>query len=216
MATISRLLVELTPDAQDRVRAAVAACPRFTLGSGETREAFAVPDARLLVVEDGTAFVAAERNGRRRALVAVVGAGGLLTPPTVGEELGAVVTASFTAITPAALAALSSDPEASALVVDALLETVRDREETAACLARSPANERVRAKLLQLARSHGKVTEQGIVIDLPLKHELLAEMVGSTRETVTWALQELAREGFATRVGRVYVLGVAPAELAGL
>jgi nitroreductase len=29
------------------------------------------------------------------------------------------------------------------------------------------------------------------------------------------ALQELAREGFATRVGRVYVLGVAPAELAG-
>jgi CRP/FNR family transcriptional regulator len=96
----------------------------------------------------------------------------------------------------------------------ALVDAVRDREEAIACLARSPAHERVRAKLLQLARSHGKVTEAGIVVDLPLKHELLAEMVGSTRETVTWALQELAREGFATRVGRVYRLDVAPAELA--
>ena len=215
MATITRLLVELSPDAQQRVRAVMDACPRFVVAAGETRTAVEVPHARLLVVEDGTAFVAAERGGRRRALVAVVGAGGVLAPPAVGEELGAVVSATLTAVTNEALTALAHDPEATGLVMDALLDALRDREETAACLARSPANERVRAKLLQLARSHGKVTDKGIVIDLPLKHELLAEMVGSTRETVTWALQELAREGFATRVGRVYVLGVAPAELAG-
>ena len=215
MPKISRLLVELSPDAQDRIRAVVAACPRFSITAGTTRSAVELPHARLLVVEEGTAFVAAGRNGRRRALVAIVGPGGVLAPPAVGEELGAVVSATITAVTTEALAALTRDPEAAALVLDALVDAIRDREETAACLARSPANERVRGKLLQLARSHGKVTENGIVIDLPLKHELLAEMIGSTRETVTWALQELAREGFATRDGRVYRLDVAPAELAG-
>ena len=213
MATITRLLVELSPEAQERFRAIVAVCPRFSIAAGETRAAVDVPHARLLVVEEGTAFVAAERGGRRRAIVGVVGAGGVLAPTAVGESLGAVVSATLTAITNDALAVLARDPDAAALVMDALLDALRDREETAACLARSPAHERVRAKLLQLARSHGKVTENGVVIDLPLKHELLAEMVGSTRETVTWALQELAREGFATRVGRVYRLAVAPAEL---
>ncbi|HSP74458.1 MAG TPA: helix-turn-helix domain-containing protein, partial [Gaiellaceae bacterium] len=67
--------------------------------------------------------------------------------------------------------------------------------------------------LLQLARDHGRVAARGIRLDLPLTHELLADMIGSSRETVTMALAELQREGFVSRSGRFYRLDVAPDEL---
>ena len=69
-------------------------------------------------------------------------------------------------------------------------------------------------KLLQLARAHGKVVRDGVRLDLPLTHELLGEMVGSARETVTWALAELSKEGFVAREGRSYRLIVPPDLLA--
>jgi CRP-like cAMP-binding protein len=43
----------------------------------------------------------------------------------------------------------------------------------------------VRGKLLQLARNYGRVALDGMRIDFPLSHTLLADMVGSSRETVT-------------------------------
>ena len=61
---------------------------------------------------------------------------------------------------------------------------------------------------------HGKVTAAGVVLPLPLTHELIADMTASARETVTWALRELAEQGFVTREGRRYVVHVAPEELA--
>jgi CRP-like cAMP-binding protein len=51
-------------------------------------------------------------------------------------------------------------------------------------------------------------------MDFPLTHELVAEMVGSARETVTRAFEELQQERFITRQGRTYRLLVPP-ELLG-
>jgi CRP-like cAMP-binding protein len=73
--------------------------------------------------------------------------------------------------------------------------------------------DRVREKLLELARDHGRVGREGIRLDFPLTHDLLGEMTGSARETVTRALDELQREGFVQRRGRTYSLHVSPAEL---
>src|SRR5262245_46160978 len=54
----------------------------------------------------------------------------------------------------------------------------------------------VRRKLLHLAESYGRVVGDGIRIDFPVSHTLLADMIGSSRETVTRALYELQRRGF--------------------
>lgn len=62
-----------------------------------------------------------------------------------------------------------------------------------------PPVERVRERLAQLARAHGRVAPDAIVIDVPLTHELLASMVGLARETVTVALAAWRGSG----VGRV-------------
>ena len=64
----------------------------------------------------------------------------------------------------------------------------------------------MRRRLLQLGRSHGHVVRDGIRIDFPVSHALLAEMIGSSRETVTRAVDELQRAGFVARSGSTYRL----------
>jgi hypothetical protein len=80
-----------------------------------------------------------------------------------------------------------------------LASALRRREELIASLSNARHIDRVRETFLRLARDYGKVDGRGVRIDLPLTHELLAEMVCSARETVTRAVDELEREGFVMR-----------------
>ena len=54
---------------------------------------------------------------------------------------------------------------------------------------------RLAALLARLARSHGRATEGGILLDLALAHQDLAGQIGSTRETTTLTLNEFKRRG---------------------
>ena len=49
--------------------------------------------------------------------------------------------------------------------------------------------------LLQLAENHGKSTIGGILLNLPLSHEQIAEFVGSARSNVTTNLDDLIKSG---------------------
>ena len=109
--------------------------------------------------------------------------------------------------------ALLRAPGAAAVLLYAIVGTVRQKHRTIEALAHHHHLERVRAKLLQLAADHGVVVRDGIKLDLPLTHELLAEMTGSARETVTRALDELQEEGLVVRRGRSYRLVVDPNDL---
>jgi CRP-like cAMP-binding protein len=66
-----------------------------------------------------------------------------------------------------------------------------------------------------LADRWGRVTSDGIVVDVPLTHEVLAGLVGARRPAVTTTLGELQRAGTVTRRedGRWVVHGAPPAEL---
>ncbi len=139
----------------------------------------------------------------------------MLLPPEADDRVNALADARLTAIGDEAFRALVSAPETAAAIAGLLLDAVRERERSLETFGRFPHVERLRSKLLQLARSHGRVSERGVVIDLALTHDFLAEMVGSARETVTWALRELLEEGFVSRDGRRYRVHVAPEELAG-
>jgi biotin operon repressor len=54
------------------------------------------------------------------------------------------------------------------------------------------------------------VGADGIRIDFPVSHTVLAAMIGSSRETVTRAVDELQRTGFVARRGHTYRLLVSP------
>ncbi|WP_311198925.1 helix-turn-helix domain-containing protein [Paenibacillus hexagrammi] len=49
--------------------------------------------------------------------------------------------------------------------------------------------------IIRLSEQHGIPTKDGLLIDVKLTHQQLANMVGTVRESVTKVLQELLDEG---------------------
>ena len=137
-----------------------------------------------------------------------------ILPAPVGEEqLVAVTPAVLTVVPQDACSALLAEPDVAAAVARGLAETNRAARESLAVFGHVSHATRVREKLLQLAREHGKVASDGVVVELPLTQEVFAGMVGSARETVSTALGELGREGFLVRNGRHFKLIVSPDDL---
>jgi CRP-like cAMP-binding protein len=207
----SSLLGQLDADDARHFDAVLSRCPRLRLEAGTRLPPDELARASLLVVEDGVAAIVAEpAPGTRPMTLALSRAGDLLVPPREGERLAALTEARLTLLTPLVCRALLSRPAAAAVLVDRLVEAVRDRQESLAQFGAVEHVRRVREKLLQLARTHGRVASDGVHLDLPLTHELIARMTGSARETVTAAISELTREGFLVREGRRYRLTVPP------
>lgn len=212
---MSRFLVGIPKPEREAAEAALTGCATVALREGASRAAARIPACALLVVEEGLVEVASHRAGAtRRMVVALAGPGAVLLRPERDERIEALGDAWLTAISHEALSALLQLPGAAAALLEGLAEAARERQESLASFSSVRHVERVRDKLLQLARAHGRVVPGGVRLDVPLTHERLGEMVGSARETVTWAVAELQREGFLERDGRVYRLLVAPEALA--
>lgn len=64
------------------------------------------------------------------------------------------------------------------------------------------ADSRIRMGLYDLAEKHGVRDSHGTIIDLKITHQELAEMVGTSRETVTRAMARLRDEGLVEVSGR--------------
>ena len=68
----------------------------------------------------------------------------------------------------------------------------------------------IEASLLQLmiwlAKRFGKEIEEGQLIDLRLTHQEIAEIIGSSRVTVTRILNDFEKQGFIQRLHRKLVV----------
>lgn len=210
----SRILAHVRPADRKALLPVVAECPRIVLEAGAAVASRDVLRAALFVVEEGTVVVArpAQRE-RRRMVVALARQDAVLPPPEHDEEISALEDATLTALVPEAHAAFLALPSGAAEIAQALCDAMRECRRSLAVFGRTSHTERLREKLLQLARTHGRVVHDGVVLDLPLTHALLAEMIGSARETVSVALGELTAAGFVHRDGRVYRVAVRPDEL---
>lgn len=69
---------------------------------------------------------------------------------------------------------------------------------------------RLHGFLWHLAERHGRVRTDGVLLPLPLTHELLAGFVGARRPSVTTALGQLGRRGAVSRVPEGWLLGGSP------
>lgn len=58
----------------------------------------------------------------------------------------------------------------------------------------STAESRIRMGIYDLSQKHGIRDSHGIIIDLKITHQELAEMVGTSRETVTRSIAQLRKE----------------------
>ena len=192
----------------------VDAFPRLPVEPGTTVRPEELPNVRYLFVDDGVIVVrTALPDTGRRTITCHAGPGTLILPPIGDEVLVALMPAWLVPLSPEICTTLLASPAAAGLLVDGLTESLRQKHAALAAMARLHHVDRVRQKLIQLARDHGRVGRDGIRLDFPLTHDLLGEMTGSARETVTRALYELQREGFVVREGRTYSVHVAPEDL---
>lgn len=53
---------------------------------------------------------------------------------------------------------------------------------------------RTAIQILNLSQDHGKKVEQGLLVDVTLNRQLLAEMIGTTRETVSRVISKFKKE----------------------
>jgi biotin operon repressor len=211
VATASRLLHGLEREDAERAAELLADCPTLLVGAGETHFRASFANAALVVVEAGLVVLRTGAPGLTRSIIAVeAGPGRVLLPPTGDEVLCGLTASRLTLITHDARRRLAGVRGAVDVLLEQIALTLLGCQEAMANFANPRHVERVRLKLLQLARTYGRVAHDGIRIDFPVSHTLLAEMSGSTRETVTRSIDELERSGFVERRGHTYRLLVSP------
>ena len=191
-----------------------ATAPRAELPGGAVRSVSSLPGAQALVVEEGFVVVRATDPASSRGIVICHGGPGRFLPVVLpSHELVALVDSRLTVITVDIYERLLELPDAAQVLLGGLEAIVRQQQRTIVALASSHHLDRLREKLLQLAEDHGRVARDGVLLQLPITHELLAEMIGSARETVTRAVDALEQNGFLRRQDRGYVLRVPPSAL---
>jgi CRP/FNR family cyclic AMP-dependent transcriptional regulator len=111
-------------------------------------------------------------------------------------------------------ARLSRYPPLSARLVGRALERSRNLAVQMAIVHQPRVHVRLHMLLWHLADRWGRVGLDGISIDLPVTHTVLADLVAARRPTVTVALGELEKFGLVRRADtRVLLLGEPPGEL---
>lgn len=198
----------------ERVEGMIRRCPRLRVEQGGTVPSAEIAGAALVVVDEGIVVLRKVDGDRSRGMVichAVTAA--LLLPPEADELFQAVSDVRLTAIPLEIRDELLEIPGAARVLFEGIAATLHQKLRSLGTMSSLHHVDRVRAKLTELARDYGRVGPDGIRLDFPVTHDLLGEMIGSSRETVTRSLDELQREGFVIRQGRSYLLHVPPQDL---
>lgn len=169
-------------------------------------------DAMFLVVSGRVKTVVFGTNGREV----------LLGSHRMGDSFGELAvldggTRSSTciALEPTSLLVLSRDhlmshmqahPQTSLNMMSELAKRVRKANDTIAQLALYDVNERLVHQLVALAKEDGQDTAEGVLVRRRPTQQELANMVGSCRETISRAFNQLVREGAIISRGRTMVV----------
>jgi CRP/FNR family cyclic AMP-dependent transcriptional regulator len=171
----------------------------------------------LHVVEMGSVGAFTTGPQGQRAVVAVVGPGEAFghegmpkrkpDRPVLPGFIALVPTRLLSVPFPQLWAAFRRDPEIAGFVVTSLAGLLERVQRQLVRTLTLRVQERLAGLLEELGSAHGRPCTEGVRVDLPLTQEMLAWMVGATRESVNRAMRSLQREGRVRRSGRAYVLG---------
>lgn len=162
-------------------------------GSGMQGPVGFVAAGRLAVVVDAEA-------GRTRTIALlqegdalVLPAGGW--PGAPGARVRAATDAEVLVLTASLDDVLCADSALAEWIIRALAGAVADRELSVAIALEPRLDRRLVLKLRQLAERWGKVTPEGVRLDLRVTHQELGDMIGAARESITVALGRLQDQG---------------------
>jgi CRP/FNR family transcriptional regulator len=101
---------------------------------------------------------------------------------------------------------LSTDPTLALNVAKILSDRLLDASATMEDLAYAKVPDRIMHLFARLASEHGVGRDEGTLIDVRLTHADIASLVGSTRETVSLEMSNLAKAGRIVYDGKSIVL----------
>jgi CRP/FNR family transcriptional regulator, cyclic AMP receptor protein len=206
-----RFLHDLSPEDRDHALSVLRGCKTIELESSVPLFTNGFPTEALLLVDCGFVILRATTSPAVRSVVTCeAGPGSVLLAPARTEMLVGLGRSRLTVVDMGARAVLVKVPAVADRLVQQLSLALRQNQEAIANFAPARHVDRVRGKLLELAGTYGHVVRDGVRIDFPVSHGLLAEMIGSSRETVTRAVAHLQHAGFVDRRGSTYRLLVSP------
>ena len=169
-------------------------------------------DSMFVIMSGRVKVVIFGENGREVTL-------SILRPTDSFGEMslfdGAVRSANCVAIEPTTLLVLSREdlmkhiqthPRTSLNLLGEMARRLRRADETIAQLALCDVNERLIHRLVGLAREEGAESPDGLVVRRRPTQQELANMIGSCRETISRAFNQLARDGLIIPRGRSLVV----------
>ena len=101
---------------------------------------------------------------------------------------------------------LTNNPEIAMHVIGLLSRCLRELGDVLLNLASDDVTSRVIKLITRLSTRYGKPFENGIYLDIPLTHQEMADMIGTSRQTVTTVLGALRRKGILrTEQRNIYI-----------
>jgi CRP-like cAMP-binding protein len=166
------------------------------------------PSSHVLVLVDGWTKVTASAANGYEALLALRGPGDIIgeSAALTGRPRSATVTA-LEAVRAVAVECtrfrefLHRSPAVSFALLSLTADRTRTADRRRLEFAAMNVRERLAVLLLDLARTHGRRTPEGIELAIPLSKQELAGSVGASREMVQRLLKEL-RDKEAVTTGR--------------
>ncbi len=101
---------------------------------------------------------------------------------------------------------LKENPEAALEIIKYLGSRLNEAQETAKTFALERADQRIASLLVKLAERVGKETPKGVLLDIRLSRQDLADMVGLALETTIRMISKLTRKGLLGKSGRSLVI----------
>src|SRR5690606_17229203 len=104
------------------------------------------------------------------------------------------------------LAHVAAHPTTAINLLGEMARRLRRADESIAQLALCDVNERLIHKLVSLAHEEGTEQVEGLLVRRRPTQQELANMIGSCRETISRAFNQLARDGLVISRGRAMVV----------
>lgn len=101
---------------------------------------------------------------------------------------------------------MANYPQTALNMLSEMTKRLRRADDSIAQLALCDVNERLVHKLVSLAREEGTEAPEGILVHRRPTQQELANMIGSCRETISRAFNQLARDGLIISRGRSMVV----------
>lgn len=202
------IAAQLAPQERGVAERALVA-PLVTAHDGDLAAALAVEsgDAFDFVLVEG--MVLKETTLARSSALELLGPGDVLAPPlSATRQLEFRAVSRYVAHGDVSIATLGVRftrvavrwPQISDFLHAQIAEQAHRVSMHLAMLHLPRAGDRILALFAELGERFGRVTPDGIRIDVPLSHELIGRLTASRRPTATLALQDLSDQGLLTRL----------------